>query len=33
MNSAEARPSKMPPTSEAHGVKWFQSIVINNSSG
>jgi hypothetical protein len=32
MNSAEAKPSKMPPASEAHGVNWFQSIVIKNSS-
>lgn len=28
MKSAEAKPSRIPPTSEAHGVKLIQSIVI-----
>ena len=27
MKTAEARPSKIPPDSEAHGVKLFQSIM------
>jgi hypothetical protein len=31
MNSAEATPNKMPPASEAHGVKCAQSIVIDHS--
>jgi hypothetical protein len=33
MNKAEARPSRRPPASEAQGVKWVQSMVMDGLQG